>query len=126
MYELEWLPDGILRMRLSGFWDNRLMSSFTSEVAMLVDRKPVPVFDGLCDISELLVQSPDIVLRFQALLDDVRAAGMRRGAVVVTSALLKLQAGRAIDPSRSIFVATMAEGRSWIDAMRAPERVAAD
>lgn len=118
MYEIEWLPGGTLHMRLTGFWNNAVLSAFARDVRRLVDRKPAPLFDGLCDISELLVQSSDIVLRFQELLDDVRAAGMRRGAIVATSALLKIQANRAVDPSRTMFVTTVAEGMSWLDAMR--------
>ena len=125
MYEIEWLPTGILQMRLSGFWDNALMSSFAREVHLLVRRKPRSTFEGLCDISELLVQSPAIVLRFQELLDEVRAAGMCRGAIVVTSALLKIQANRAVDPSRTKFVETAAEGTEWIEAMRAVDAIEA-
>lgn len=125
MYEIEWVPGGVLRILLAGFWDNAVMSSFVRAVHGAVGRKPAPAFAGLCDISDLLVQSPDMVIRFQDLLGDVRGAGMRRGAMVVTSALLKMQAARAVDPSRTKFVATMAEGMSWIEAMRAADALEA-
>ena len=125
MYEIEWLPIGVLRIQLAGFWDNALMSSFALEVQAAVRRKPHASFEGLCDITDLLVQSPDIVLRFQDLLDEVRAAGMRRGAIVVTSALLKIQANRAVDASRTNFVATVADGMAWIEEMRALDAVEA-
>ena len=125
MYEIEWLPTGVLRIRLAGFWNNALMSTFMRDVQAAIRGNPHATFEGLCDISELLVQSPDIVLRFQELLDEVRAMGMRRGAIVVTSALLKIQANRAVDPSRTNFVTTLAEGVAWIEEMRALDAVEA-
>ena len=118
--KLEWIEDGrILLLTLAGFWDEASVASFEDATRYALARRTSEHFYAVCDASEMNVQSGETQRRVHHLLDEMRSAGMIGGAMVVTSALLKMQLGRTVDQGRTRYFANIADARAWARAAAA-------
>lgn len=96
----------LLDIELRGFWDLGTIDRFAGAVAMALQTlKSAGCRPGeqvsLVDNAQLNIQSQDVVHRFEELIES-RLNTSRRTAVIVSSALLKMQAKR-VGPSHQIF-----------------------
>lgn len=96
----------LLDIELRGFWDASTVERFAGAVAMaLQTMKSAGCRPGdqvtLVDNARLNIQSQDVVHRFEELIER-RLNTSRRTAVIVSSALLKMQAKR-VGPSHQFF-----------------------
>lgn len=122
-HRIEWLDDGrILLLELAGFWDGAVAEAFERDTRARLAVASGGTFHAVCDASTMTVQSADTQRRIQQLLDEMRAAGMAGGAMVVTSALLRLQAMRTVDRDRTTFFDTRAAALAWARARIMDER----
>lgn len=89
---------GTIRISLSGFWSSEVADAFTAELYRAIDRNPRPNemrrrLTFLVNFTDCVVQSPAMVERFQRFTNEF-GAGARRVAIVVDSALLRMQTRR--------------------------------
>lgn len=120
-YEISWIDEGrILLLSLSGFWDEATAIGFDRAMRSALAHATGKPFQAVCDASGLAVQRPETLERIQGLLDDMRSAGMEGGAMVLTSALLRMQVGRTVDRTRTSYFDNRAEAPAWVRAKRDP------
>lgn len=88
---------GILRIKISGFWDREMMDRFSADEQAQVRELGFP--DGghliLCDVSESPIQPQEIVSSFQQLVVNAHAKA-RRIALFTNSTLSRMQAKRIL------------------------------
>ncbi len=117
MQKIEWIEgESILLLTLAGFWNEAAVTSFESSTRSALARRAGERFYAVCDASKMNVQSADTQRRVQCLLDEMRSAGMAGGAMVVTSALLKMQLGRTVDRDRTRYFDNISEAVAWARA----------
>lgn len=115
MFEIWYEPDhALLRIRIDGFWDDSTSVAFGEALrarskAILAERAE---FDVLSDARGFAVQTPEVANRFHALAERGVA---RRTAIVVTSALAKMQARRSMESARVRIFGDMDAARAWLD-----------
>lgn len=108
----------LLDMKLKGFWDVATVERFAHAIALagqMLKSTGCPPSEQLylVDNSTLDIQSQEVVRRFEQLLDG-GANPSRRTAVVVSSALLKMQA-RRVGPNHRFFEEREAALR-WLES----------
>lgn len=109
---------------MSGYWDMPTFSAFAAELRKALRR--MKITGGcdyyLADASGFAVQSAEIALALQALVDSLEPDCPRRMAGIVGGQLNKMQARRAgATPNRQAF-ASEAEARAWLFSGAPPGR----
>ncbi len=101
---------------VSGFWTPADMTRFQS--ALLEKGKALFLsgqgFSVLGDMSGLAVQDRVMAGSMEFLMKEGTKLGVKRQAFVITSALLKLQFERIIDPANTQIFATKNEAVAWL------------
>lgn len=93
-YELIW-KGNCLVVTGSGFWDSELMTRYEGELKEKLQMAPPSGFGFLVDLSETPVQDQKIVERHAATTSWLEEAGCRASAMIIDSALLRMQVKRA-------------------------------
>jgi hypothetical protein len=116
-YSIEF-DDGkrLLRATLSGFWDAPTMQRFAHDIASARDAilKRYSRYDTLFHASGLTVQTPEIAEGFRRMQDAGRGINPGRVAVVLESALARLQAKRAVVDSRVAVFESEDSALAWL------------
>ena len=113
MYEIRYDPDqALIQLKIEGFWSAETAQAFATELAVAVSKaRSRGQFCVFSDARKFAVQSPEVVERFSAMAEKGAAA---RTAIVVTSALARSQAKRAMENGRVRTFADMDEARQWV------------
>jgi len=113
------LERGYFEVKPHGFWTLDTMAAFAGELERTVRRiratGRTPV--SLCDLSDAMVQSQEVIDAFLRMMENpaVRSA---RVAVYTSAALTKLQAMRASQPHDEFrFFNDKDEARAWLFAL---------
>lgn len=106
---------GLLRVHMSGFYSVDDVMRYHAAVAAasdLLSQAPSAQV-MLCDISDMKIQSQDIVAAFARVMGDPRYAG-RRVAFVVSGTLARMQLMRIISGRTVAIFATTREAEAWL------------
>ena len=111
-----------LVMLLEGFWDPDLITRFAADLSTEASkiRSRCPDFSSLCDASQLQVQSANVIEGFNAIVDLGPKMTTGRSAIVVGSALLKLQAERVFKGTRARVFTDRHAAEDWLDEPTKP------
>jgi citrate synthase len=99
-----------------GMWNGEILSSYVrdTEAAERQMRHSSTTFTTLVDLREFKVQTQQIAIEMRALVDGLNTS-TKKTAIVMDSALLKLQAMRITTaPHRQMF-SSMLEAENWLD-----------
>lgn len=111
----------LLRLTLTGFWDQETLESFARDLERLVPafRSAHPRYDTLTDATGFRVQAGDIVAGFERIKQLGSATKAGRSAIVVNGVLAGLQAKRAVvDATTQVFEST-ADALAWFESQPA-------
>lgn len=108
--------DKFAEIKLRGFWDEMILARFATEVRSLVRHLAdngcaAGTQTTLIDLSDHVVQSQQTLLGLAAMAADP-SIGSRKIAVLLSSAMVKMQA-RRVAPTYGLF-ATRAEALAWL------------
>jgi len=107
----------LLRLTLTGFWDQETLAAFGRDLRRAVPefRKSHPRHATLTDASGFRVQAGDVIAGFERIKQLGRAMKAGRSAIVVSGALARMQATRAVvDDSTQVFE-NEAEALAWLE-----------
>jgi len=102
---------------VAGFWDKavaRRLYDATADAVSGVNAQSI-AFTALADMRNALVQSSDVAPVNQMLIDFLIGSAMTRCAMIVPSALVKLQLRRQIQDDRFRWFETDREALAWLD-----------
>jgi hypothetical protein len=109
------MKDHLIRERWWGIWDQPTLDRYEIEIASLIKHMPVTgdTRRTLLDLRELPVQLQAIADAMQVILTKDNSIS-KRTAVVMTSAILKLQANRVANSPHRQFFASMERAEEWL------------
>lgn len=115
---------GLLRVRMRGFYTEADVIRYHAALGRATADLPQPPAAQVMinDISEMMIQSQEIVAAFKQVMSDPRYAERRVGFVAVSS-LARAQLSRIIGSRTAQIFATEAEAEAWLFA--SPEARAA-
>lgn len=103
----------LLRLTISGFWDDDTTAAFVRDLmAASVKAQRQGPFRVLSDAREFAVQSPEVVQRFRRLAEGGSA---ERTAILVDSALARLQAQRSMANDRVRIFGAVEDALAWLE-----------
>ena len=104
----------LLRLTLRGFWTAETLRAFTAELMPIIAARIVAKgnVDALIDCREFAVQSPEQAAGFQKLF--IQPGDIVRRAVIMPSALGRMQAERALGPNMLRYFSTEQEAIAWL------------
>ena len=105
----------LLRLTLREFWTAETLSAFTAELMPKIAARIAAKgkMDVLIDCREFAIQSPEQADGFQKLF--TQPPGTVRRAVIMPSALGRMQAERALRPNVLRYFSTEHEAIAWLD-----------
>lgn len=114
--------DGILHMRLEGFWTLVTLATYTARLVAETSKLRLRgrSFDILSDARGFAVQSAAVTAGFDALSRKGAASHRGRTAIVVASTLNKIQAERSLVLDKVRVFLDMQEARQWLIDGRGP------
>lgn len=115
----------LLRLRMSGFWDDRICSEYERHTQALATRNAHRVGGGkvLLDLRDFQVQPADIMARIIANTQSVAARVDRLAVVWSGSAIQRLQLSRVLPAGRFEIFAHTDDALVWLAS--APQTAAA-
>lgn len=116
MFSVDYDPDrGIVRLMIEGFWDAATVEAFAAETLVALRRARAETGRSLVltDARSFQVQSLDVATAFD--LAELRIGPAReRMAIVVSSALSKMQGQRALAGTDTMFFTDVAAAERWL------------
>ncbi len=102
-------------MRMSGFYSLANVRDYHAAVTVASEALPQPPARQamICDISDMQIQSQEIVAAFQRVMGDVRYR-QRPVAFVVASTLARMQLLRIIDGRTVAIFTRLDEAEAWL------------
>jgi len=126
MFSVNYDPDrGFVRLMIEGFWDVATVEAFATETLATLKRARAETGRSLVltDGRTFQVQSLEVATAFD--LAELRIGPVReRMAIVVSSALSKMQGQRALAGTDTMFFTDMAAAERWLLAPRSMVRSA--
>lgn len=124
MFRIAFEPEGegIVQLTLGGFWDGAELDRFAAAFRQTVDRarRTHPHFSILSDSRNFAVQSAETSAGFMRIMTAMGA--IKRGgrtAIIVATALNRMQASRVFaHPGIQVFM-DLDEGRRWLESREA-------
>ncbi len=115
--------DQILRVKTAGFWSLDEADQFIAEFGRVLEgfRRRFGQANILMDARESAVQSPETAQRLQSLRELFPLSG-DKFAMVVGSALKKMQVSRGFSTEDSLAFLSIEDAESWLKASRIPQR----
>ncbi|MET0360740.1 MAG: STAS/SEC14 domain-containing protein [Sphingobium sp.] len=106
---------GRITVILSGFWSEEMMERYQAELMATTQklRQRHPVLTLLVDASDYPTQSKEVAERHRLLA--AASPGQDKVAVVVASALTRIQATRARSTDMERTFGSMEEALAWLD-----------
>lgn len=117
-YTIRTEPDrDLMRVTMHGFFSLSDVDRYHAAIAAASETLNVPPAQQLMlnDISDMKIQSQEIVAAFQRVMADPRYAGRRVG-FVATSSLARAQLSRILGGRAARIFATEAEAEAWLFA----------
>ena len=114
-YELNW-NGNLLVVTGTGFWQPELMARYERDLKDKLRLAPASGFGFLVDLSQSPAQDGAIVERHGQTTDWLEAAGCHASAMVIDSALLRMQVKRASGGRIPLAqFGTRAEALTWLE-----------
>jgi len=120
MYEIvEDRERGLLRITLSGFWDEDEVDRYAADLAKASRGMGLRLRGRLVNCGEIKVQSPSVMERLQSTITMLDAALPSRTALVLPIGLARIQGQRVFpDTGETRWFADEAEACDWLVATR--------
>lgn len=108
-------PRGLLTVRMWGFYSEADVTRYHAAVVAASDTLSIAPSRQLMlnDISDMSIQSQEIVAAFKRVMGDPRYAGRRVGFVAISS-LARSQLSRVIGSRTAQIFASAAEAEAWL------------
>ena len=105
-----------IRFAILGLWDEQTMKDFGKELARCArefpdDGRP---FYAIADLLDCPTQTQHTATEIQSIMDGGKGRGMEHVALVVRSALTKMQFARLSRSDLFAFFSTMEEAEAWL------------
>lgn len=116
-FSIETVPaSGLIRVRLWGFFELPDVARYAEAIAEATATMGTPPSEHrmVNDISDMSIQSQEVVAAFQRFVADPRYAG-RRVAFVAASTLARTQLQRILGDRVARIFATTAEAEAWLN-----------
>lgn len=114
-FTVTWVPhDRLVSVALVGFWDDDDMAAYRRALLDAAGQARGQPFGVVADLSGLMAQSQDVVLKQGDVVSSLARSGMRRLVIVGAPPLLAMQVKRAAAPLVPGFVASTAEAQQWL------------
>jgi hypothetical protein len=113
-FEVEWEPrNGILVSRCIGIWDQGILGAYRSALFEALDVACRDRFDHLVDTRKSSAQPKALSDGMEVLIKELTARGLRRAAVVTSSAIMRAQLNR-VGSSNHQFFKDEGAAREWL------------